>query len=173
MTFCRKYAQTQYRYASLPVSIRFDHPSAEGAIDELKYFTRGRELCIRSALYRPFLYYAVHHPSPDDGLQAATLQNLVQKSLDVCVSCNSGVAMSHRHHGTWYGFRNSITAAFMIKAAAMGGLIVTTEHSDDGEAHDNVYGHALRTCVQKLRYWEGESPGDISRARKILEDLGV
>lgn len=79
--------------------------------------------------------------------------------------------MTHRHHGTWYGLRSSISAALTIKAATIGGLTRTTETFSGVEGNNNVYEQAFRACVQKLRYWEGESPADIRRARELLEEL--
>ena len=98
------------------------------------------------------------------------LQGLVQKALDVCLEFNMGQAMTHRHHGTWYGLRENTSTGLMLLAARMSDLITLNSVSHSGEMQENQYHRAMRTCIEKLRYWEAESP-DIARAREIIEEL--
>jgi hypothetical protein len=142
----------------------------DGAIDELRLFTRGRESCIRSLLYRPFLYIAVHG-SPSDDAQMMKVRTLTRKALEVCIINNSGHYITHRHHGTWYGLRESMSSGFMLIAAKLSGLVADSAVPTTGEIEDHVYCHALEACLEKLRYWEAESPADIRRGRELLEDL--
>lgn len=139
-------------------------------MDELRYFTQGRYLQIKFLLYRPFLYYALHYTATTNRGDLA-LPGFVQKSLDSCLTVNSGLAMTHRHHGTWYGLRNAITAGFMLVAARLGGLVTTADTLQVGQVHENAYGHAILACLQRLRYWEAESTGDIRRASEMLQEL--
>ena len=93
--------QMETWYASLPTSIQFDN-SIHQASDELRFVTQGRSLLIRGLLYRPFLYYAIHSGqirTPWD--MNGRLQAFVQKALTISVACDTGAAMTHRHHGTW------------------------------------------------------------------------
>jgi hypothetical protein len=144
--------------------IRFDNIVAEEAMDELKYFVRGRELTIRQLLYRPFFYLAVH-TVPMDDVQTRKTRSLAQKALSICVQCNSGHIITHRHHGTWYGLRGNISSGLMLLAARASGL--TSNGDDDYQ----VYEHAFQVCLQMLRYWEAESPADIRHGRQLLETL--
>ncbi|PVH79103.1 hypothetical protein DL98DRAFT_461561 [Cadophora sp. DSE1049] len=169
-------AQTETWHTFLPFSIRFDGP--DDASDELRHMTKGRILLIRRLLYRPFLYYAIHatHQEQIPWDLASALQGFVQKSLATCLTCNTGTAITHRHHGTWYDLRESITAALMLLAAHAADLITInlqsllspqTEALDDNKQ----YARILQICVEKLRYWEAEAPPDISRARGIIGEL--
>jgi len=93
--------QMETWYASLPTSIQFDN-TVHQASDELRFVTQGRSLLIRGLLYRPFLYYAIHSGqtrTPWD--MNGRLQVFVQKALTITVACDTGAAMTHRHHGTW------------------------------------------------------------------------
>lgn len=156
-------AQMETWYASLPASIRFDsdlHPAS----DELRHVTQGRSLLIRGLLYRPFLYYAIHaaHKVQTRWELTTTLQGSVQKSLAICLACNAGYALTHRHHGTWYMLRESVTAALMLLAARAADLIgVDLQQSlspqPEGLDANQQYGRALQICVEGLRYWEAEA----------------
>lgn len=162
--------QQNHRRSSLPETIRFDDVGVEEALDELTYFARGRELCIRALLYRPFLFLAIHAPPRDDS-QQKEVRKYAQKALNICVKNNSGYSITHRHHGTWYGLRESIAAGFMMFAAKMSGLSANNEAFFDGVLDDRVYEHTIQACLQRLRYWEAESPADVRRGRELLEDL--
>lgn len=158
-------AQMESWYASLPTSIRFDNNSDSDhlhrapASDELRYVTEGRSLLIRGLLYRPFLYYAIHVQA-NRWNPTTTLQGFVQKALVNCLAVNTGNAMTHRHHGTWYELREGVTTAMMLLAARAADLIPTT----------TVEG-PLQICVERLRYWEAEALPDVARAREIIEEL--
>ncbi|KAH8801414.1 hypothetical protein F5884DRAFT_513774 [Xylogone sp. PMI_703] len=158
-------------YSSLPDSIRFDNLATDQALDELRMVTLGRSVNMRVLLYRPFLYLAVHFTQRTSTNTSVAVEGFVKKALDLCVEFNSGHAMTHRHHGTWYGLRESTSMSLMLVAANMRGLITWTSPLHDGMMQENSYGRAIRTCIEKLRYWEAESPPDILRAREILEEL--
>jgi len=169
-------AQMESWYASLPTSIRFDnnsdsdHPHQAPASDELRYVTEGRSLLIRSLLYRPFLYYAIHAQAHGwNPTTTLALQGFIQKSLANCLAVNTGNAMTHRHHGTWYALRESVTTALMLLAAHAADLITTT--TVEGLDDNQQYARPLQICVERLRYWEAEAPPDVACAREIIEEL--
>ncbi|TPX11446.1 uncharacterized protein E0L32_007865 [Thyridium curvatum] len=158
-------------YSSLPESIRFDNLGPDQQFDELRLVTQGRCQTIKELLYRPFLYLAIHSPeASNDTSTGATLASFVEKALDICNQFHTGLSITHRHHGTWYGLRVSAATGLILVAANMRGLITWTSTLDNGEVQENRYGRAIRICIEKLRYWEAESP-DIMRAREILEHL--
>jgi hypothetical protein len=159
------------RYSSLPDAIRYDNLAADQEFDELRLVTQGREQGIRDLLYRPFLYHAVHSTHSYGEATTNSLQLLLHKALEACMWFNSGVAMTHRHHGTWYGLRGCTTSGLMLLAAQMKGFISWTAPSGDGETLQNTkYGMAMHNALERLRYWEAESP-DIVTARKLMEEL--
>lgn len=101
----------------------------------------------------------------------AGVRQFAQKALNISVKNNSAYSMTHRHHGTWYGLRESIASGFMLLAAKMSGLNAGNGAFLDGELNEQLYEHTLQACFQRLRYWEAESPADIRRGREVLEDL--
>lgn len=126
---------------------------------------------MKALLYRPFLYLAVHSSERTSPNTNAAFEGLVMKALQACVEFISGRGMTHRHHGTWYALRESVSMSLMLLAASRSGLITQISPSADGMAQDNIYGRAIQICIEQLRYWEVESPPDIMRAREILEEL--
>lgn len=165
------------RHSSLPDVIRFENLGPDQSLDELRFVTQGRVLCIRTMLYRPFIYFATHfrHLVPESSDLAYRLQDFVTKGLNICVALNSGNAMTHRHHGTWYGLRESVASSMTLLAAEMGGLTTTSKLQialpDGGVAEENQYQRAIQLAIEKLRYWEAEASPDIARGRALLEEL--
>ncbi|PVH85961.1 hypothetical protein DL98DRAFT_511047 [Cadophora sp. DSE1049] len=168
--------QMETWYASLPTSIQFDN-TVHQASDELRFVTQGRSLLIRGLLYRPFLYYAIHSSQIRTHWDLNTrLQVFVQKALTISVACDTGTAITHRHHGTWYSLRESITNALMLLAAHAAGLITVNLQPSllpqvQGVDDNQRYARTLRICIEKLRYWEAEAPPDIALSRRIIEEL--
>jgi len=68
--------------------------------EELAYMIRGRVLEIRSLIFRPFLYYAIHRPFNDP--YRALVQPFVNDALEIARAIIENKKARHRHHGTWY-----------------------------------------------------------------------
>lgn len=163
--------QLELWQSSLPDPIRYDNLASNQEFDELRLHTHGRELGIRDLLYRPFLYHAVHSTQPAGEQKSALLRQYLHKALESCLWFDSGLAMTLRHHGTWYGLRGCTMSGLMLVAAEMKGFISwTTSSGDGGEQQDTRYGRAMHMAIERLRYWEGESP-DMLRARELMEEL--
>ena len=125
---------------------------------ELAYMVRGRTQEIKTWLYQPFLYYAIHHPA-DDPYRSAVLP-FVNKQFELSRGIIEGSCYRHRHHGSWYGLRCSTTSAFLIVAAVKcGHLDVPETWSDTIQIHIGV-----------LKYWEKESP-DLAVAKVVLQEM--
>lgn len=143
------------RHAQLPGPIRYD----EGEIpcEELPYMVWGRALEIKAWIYRPFLYYAMHSP------QHAPGRSLALPFVDNCFTCSYQVlskhSIFHRHHGTWYGLRQTVTAALLLLGAAKCGTL-------NVPADWRV---VVQTGMSRMRFWEDEVPG-VTRALGIVED---
>ncbi|KAH7399863.1 hypothetical protein BKA64DRAFT_642021 [Cadophora sp. MPI-SDFR-AT-0126] len=125
---------------------------------ELAYVIRARVAEIRSWIYRPLMFYAVHRPADDPN--QILIRGFVQDSLEYALRGIESVAHRHRHHGTWYALRNGTSAAFRIIAAVKCG------HLDVPPGWQKV----VLNHVSILKYWEGEAL-DLARARGILEKL--
>lgn len=133
--------------------------------------TIGRSVNMKALLYRPFVYLAVHSTEGSNPDTRAAVERFARKALELCLRFISGRTMTHRHHGTWYALRESMSMSLMLMAASRGGLIPQISAQSDDMAQDNVYGRAVRICIEQHRYWEAESPPDIMRVREILEAL--
>ncbi|KAM9883608.1 vegetative cell wall protein gp1 [Verticillium dahliae] len=144
-------------YDGLPPPIRFD--DLELCPRELPYMVKGRVYEIKTWLYRPFLYYAIHNPL--GAPHRAMVQPLVDQAISWHLSGIRGEPLSHRHHGSWYGVRVAATCAFVVLAAVKSGKF-TMPVGVDWRAD-------IRQCIERMRFWEEEGPG-ITRAIQVLED---
>ncbi|KAG4436538.1 hypothetical protein IFR05_007976 [Cadophora sp. M221] len=168
--------QMETWYASLPNSIRFDSVEDETS-DELRFVTHCRSLLIRGLIYRPFLYYAIHSVNSQTNWDLCSkVQSFVQKAFDACLACETDIGMTHRHHGTWYSLRESITNSLLLLAARAAGLIAFDFQASSSPRPEVIsdsqkYLRVLRVCIEKLRYWEAEAPPDIALSRRIIEEL--
>lgn len=143
----------------LPSAINYVHSGLdEIPHEELPYMIRTRELEIRSWVLRPFLYYALHLPLHDH--QQPVLFPLVEELTLCCSRLIRANAVRHRHHGTWYVNRLSVTAALCIVAASIKGLSLPLG-----------WEVTIQIAVETLYYWENEGPGDMQKSRLILEEL--
>ena len=143
----------------LPPLVRFNEETLhEIPREELPFMLRARMLEIRSWIFRPFLFYAVHH-SPADTQQAILLP-WVEQALHNSVLLIETSSLRHRHHGVWYTNRVSANSALTILLAAKRNLELP-----------NGWRNAVQLAVETLFYWEAEGPGDMRKARLILEEL--
>jgi hypothetical protein len=146
-------------HESLPPDIRYNEADlTDIPTQELAFMTRARAFEVRSDLYRPFLYYAIHNPY--DHLHQAELQPFVEKAIRYCFAMIHGESVLHRHHGTWYACRGSVSASLMILGAVRSGHV--TVPSD--------WMTFIERAIATLKHWEAEAP-DIRRARTIVEEL--
>lgn len=149
-------------------------------MDELRWVTRARSSIIRGLLYRPFLYHAVHRERQRNSELDSRLTEYVQKALEVCLELSPSEGMTHRHHGSFYGVREALSASLMLIAASKAGLISWTEPArppDFGspDDHGNLttetrYGRAVRVSMERMEYWGAENP-DSSRCLEIMRTL--
>lgn len=144
------------RSAHIPPQINFDHDG--GFNNELAQHVRVRAMACQEWIHRPFLYYAIHQPSDDPGLPQAV--PLAEKCLDLCVQIQFIVEPFHRHHGTWFVARTSITRALLLLAGARSERLRMPERWKD----------AVRHAVQAVEYWAQEAP-DLGRSLGVLRDL--
>ncbi|KAH9207667.1 hypothetical protein DL95DRAFT_482473 [Leptodontidium sp. 2 PMI_412] len=143
-------------FSTLPEPIQFDdfdiHPS-----HELCFIVQFRALEIKSWLYRPFLYFAIHHV-PYDNLNPR-LQFLVLKAIDSSIHWILLRPVRHRHHGSWYVGRLVLSSALSIIAAVKAGI--TAEKLND-------WRDIIREAISAMQFWEDESP-DLKKGKEVLE----
>ncbi|KAI9661344.1 MAG: hypothetical protein M1831_003077 [Alyxoria varia] len=141
-----------------------------------RYSSASQELRIlemKSWLYLPFLWFAIHHgfgalPTED----RSKLGAIVKDGIETNVTILQDRSLLHRHHGIYFDLRAVVTASLVIIAAARSGNIdLNPEIFDsilaaDQEEHHGIFGRAFRA----LRFWEDETL-DMRKARHILQDL--
>lgn len=119
---------------------------------------RGRYLETLGRLYRPFLYLALHQ-SHDVGDQHR-IQEWADKAITVAYSSLRYGCSKHRHHGSWYGMRQTFGTGMVLLAAAESGRF----------SLPSGWFERVETMISILRYWEEEAP-DLKLARIIAERL--
>lgn len=143
-------------YECLPSSMHFDDSSETLPVEELPYLLYIRLHEIRSWILRPFLFCAIHLP-PRNG-HRPLLDTFVAQSFTCHSRLIEGNSIVHRHHGTWYMLRLSVTSALCLLAARKRNFEVPQLHQ------------SVELAIQTLRKWEQGAPGDIREARVILEE---
>jgi hypothetical protein len=153
------------------------------ASKELSWATGNRLLEMKSWLYQPFLYYAIHRRSqrvrelaPD---QESALQIIIASGIECNIKTLEDRSLHHRHHGIWYDVRALVTATLILLAAAKsgnlsipGGLFGDREgvHRTAAASVNGRWGSRFTNPFEAMRFWEDEAP-DIKRSRKLLERL--
>ncbi len=153
------------------------------ASKELSWATGNRLLEMKSWLYQPFLYYAIHRPSRSIGElspdQEMALQTLVASGIECNIKTLEDRSLHHRHHGIWYDVRALIAATLILIAAAKSGNVkIPGGLFGDGEGLEGTLvaqtngqrGNRFTRPFEAMRFWEDEAP-DIKRSRKLLERL--
>ena len=144
------------RLTYLPEPIRYDED--EMPSEELPYMVWGRALEIKAWIYRPFLFYAVHSSPDDQGRRIAA--PFVAKALTCSFQLLSKRSIFHRHHGTWYELRQTVSGALLLVGSAKCGTLSLPPE----------WRSAVQAGMARLRYWEHEVPG-VNRALGVLEHL--
>ena len=151
-------AQILQWFEHLPHS--FGDDTLPGPPDELNYMLKARFLELRERIWRPFLFIVIHA----ENKEAEDAQNLEYAARSLYLACEyiEQMTIKHRHHGSWYGARQSFTKALLILAAAKSGRIILREDWLSYIEHVQV----------KLKYWEGEAP-DLRIARMALAEISA
>ncbi|PVH70328.1 hypothetical protein DL98DRAFT_504778 [Cadophora sp. DSE1049] len=143
-------------FSTLPEPIQFDDFEIRPS-HELRFVVQFRALEVKSWLYRPFLYYTIHH-APYDTLNPR-LQSLVLKAIDSSIHWILLRPARHRHHGSWYAGRLVLSSALSIIAAVKAGI----EAEKLSDWRDIVL-----EAISAMEFWEDESP-DFRKGREVLE----
>jgi hypothetical protein len=144
----------------LPEMLNYDQTDLGNIpLEELPYMIRARVLEIRSWIFQPLLFYAIHHSSVY--VQHSKISSVVDQAIINSIRLIEGGSLRHRHHGIWYTNRVGATAALSILAAAKNGTIKLPEGWET----------AVQLAIETLSFWEAEAPGDMRKAREILTEL--
>ncbi|CAG9978427.1 unnamed protein product [Clonostachys byssicola] len=151
-------AELSQWFEGLPDCIRYDRENIEMIpADELQYFVRARYLEVQAWLFRPIVYLAAHGSSAD--AHSSTLNPLVDQAVFYHTVIIDQHCVLHRHHGTWFSMRSTVTAAFVIIAAFRSGHcgMSFTEMEE-----------VIARAIRSVKFWENESQ-DLVSARTLLE----
>jgi hypothetical protein len=105
---------------------------------------RSRLLEMRTWIYQPFLYHAIHNAS--ESLIPEMVMPLAKKALHASFQFIKDEPIPYRHHGAWLGIRTSIAASFQILATAQSESIPLRFDWKD----------LVRDYIDRLNYWKEE-----------------
>ncbi|ETS87742.1 hypothetical protein PFICI_01570 [Pestalotiopsis fici W106-1] len=155
--------QLQQWVESLPHSIRFDETDPNpGEHSELQHMTWRRYVKIKRLLYRPFLY-RLAHADHQDGVLHQLVQPYAEKCVLACVQPATYIGLRHRHHGTWFGCRESALSALILLAAQSTGVLTAMGLEAQSEQFIHLY-------IAHLKFWQEESV-DIKVISEIIQRM--
>ncbi|OJZ86495.1 hypothetical protein ASPFODRAFT_60479 [Aspergillus luchuensis CBS 106.47] len=128
---------------------------------ELTYNLQARVLQLRSWLYRPFVYYAIHH----DGEQInenEEAKKFMRKAIECSFHMINSKATQHRHHGTWFVARGVLSSALLIIAAVKADKGLVDYLAD--------WPDLLDQAIRSLTHWASEAR-DLAYAAVVLANL--
>jgi hypothetical protein len=147
-----------HRFKNLPTIIRFEEWEENPRL-ELIFNLQARVLELKSWLYRPFVFYAIHGVG-EEGL-SPELEKFVQKAIECSFHIIQSKPTLHRHHGSWFAARNVLSSALLILAAVKAGELVT--YLED-------WPELINQAIRTLAHWAPESQ-DLAHGQRILEKL--
>ncbi|KAI2948955.1 transcriptional regulator family: Fungal Specific TF [Aspergillus niger] len=153
-------SQIDHWSRNLPSIIRFEEWDSAPQF-ELTYNLQARVLQLRSWLYRPFVYYAIHHNSGQSN-EDEEAKRFMRKAIECSFHLISSKATQHRHHGTWFVARGVLSSALLIIAAikADKGLVDYLADWPD----------LLDQAIRSLSHWASEAR-DLAYAVVVLDNL--
>ncbi|KAI3006445.1 transcriptional regulator family: Fungal Specific TF [Aspergillus niger] len=153
-------SQIDHWSRNLPSIIRFEEWDSAPRF-ELTYNLQARVLQLRSWLYRPFVYYAIHHNSGQSN-EDEEAKRFMRKAIECSFHLISSKATQHRHHGTWFVARGVLSSALLIIAAikADKGLVDYLADWPD----------LLDQAIRSLSHWASEAR-DLAYAVVVLANL--
>lgn len=120
---------------------------------------RGRVFECKGWLYRPFLFYAIHHPAESPNWVVA--QPFVDKAIATCLEGIILAPSPHRHHGTFFALRTSTANALCI---------IATARCPNLQGHlDHSWSNQINVWARRMRYWQDECPG-VREAIRIVDE---
>ncbi|KAI2843866.1 transcriptional regulator family: Fungal Specific TF [Aspergillus niger] len=153
-------SQIDHWSRNLPSIIRFEEWDSAPQF-ELTYNLQARVLQLRSWLYRPFVYYAIHHNSGQSN-EDEEAKRFMRKAIECSFHLISSKATQHRHQGTWFVARGVLSSALLIIAAikADKGLVDYLADWPD----------LLDQAIRSLSHWASEAR-DLAYAVVVLANL--
>ncbi|KAK5015348.1 hypothetical protein LTR16_003411 [Cryomyces antarcticus] len=149
---------------NLPPAMQYDnHITGEdfSPSRELSWATWNRLLEMKTWLYQPFLYYAIHNNTQlPDLLENSALRSLIEAGMDCALKTVEHRTLRHRHHGLWFDIRAIVTASLTVMAMVKSGNVKIDEQWDG----------RILSVIRTLAFWEDESP-DLVKTKKVLEEL--
>lgn len=105
---------------------------------------RSRVLEMRTWIYQPFLYHAIHNTR--ESCISELVMPLASKALHASFRFIKDEPIPYRHHGAWLGIRTSIAACLQIMATAQSESIPLQPDWKD----------LVQDYIGRLNYWKEE-----------------
>ncbi|GLA90175.1 hypothetical protein AtubIFM56815_005738 [Aspergillus tubingensis] len=153
-------SQIDHWFRNRPSIIHFEEWDSAPRF-ELTYNLQARVLQLRSWLYRPFVYYAIHH---DDGQinENEEAMKFMRKAIGCSFHIINSKATQHRHHGTWFVARGVLSSALIIIAAVKADKGLVDYLAD--------WPDLLDQAIRSLTHWASEAR-DLAYAAVVLANL--
>lgn len=148
--------QLELWLSCLPLVLKFPNDPALPCSDERLQYLRQRYWWNLSRVYRPFIYYLIHHPPTHSAHQQMLVY--ARKGLEIDIFFIRSNVITHRHHGAWLCLRALTTNSVIILAAKKAGVI---------DPMPVGWRDAIRLAKNCLLFWESEVR-DAGKLREVV-----
>ncbi|KKK24401.1 hypothetical protein ARAM_004377 [Aspergillus rambellii] len=146
-------------YNHLPPAIQPDLDPDISPDDQLPFFLQGRLMGAREAIYRPALYYILHHNGRGGADNWSAVLPLAIECVRLTRAMIKHYARHKRHGGIWFALRAVWTQSIIILATVNAGIDYLEPPADWPEL--------VRMSLQMLQQWGSES-ADIRSMYDVL-----
>lgn len=148
--------QLELWLSCLPPILKFPDDPSLPCNDERLQYLRQRYWWNLSRVYRPFIYYLIHHPP----IHPAHQQMLVyaRKGLEIDIYFILSNVITHRHHGAWLCLRALTSNSVIILAARKARVL---------DPMPQGWREAIRLAGNCLLFWESEVR-DAGKLREVV-----
>lgn len=137
--------QLELWLSCLPLVLKFPNDPALPCSDERLQYLRQRYWWNLSRVYRPFIYYLIHHPPTHSAHQQMLVY--ARKGLEIDIFFIRSNVITHRHHGAWLCLRALTSNSVIILAARKARVI---------DPMPLGWRDAIRLAKNCLLFWESE-----------------
>lgn len=137
--------QLELWLSCLPLVLKFPNDPVLPCSDERLQYLRQRYWWNLSRVYRPFIYYLIHHPPTHPAHQQMLVY--ARKGLEIDIVFIRSNVITHRHHGAWLCLRALTSNSVIILAARKARVI---------DPMPVGWRDAIRLAKNCLLFWESE-----------------
>lgn len=137
--------QLELWLSCLPHVLKFPSDPSLPCSDERLQYLRQRYWWNLSRVYRPFIYYLIHHERTHPAYEQ--MMKYARKGLEIDINFILSNVITHRHHGAWLSLRALTSNSVIILAARRARVL---------DPMPNRWRDAIRLAKSCLSFWESE-----------------